>query len=97
MWFLAAKHSKDLLASGNKYIGIFTHTGLSFGKQNEKMWKGLTHTGEKEKENGEIKFFILVHVTWHLNCCRCESLESFEKRNERKKANKKETEIRHHC
>lgn len=49
------------------------------------MWKGLTHTGGKERENGEIKFLILVHVTWHLSCSRCESLESYEKKNERKK------------
>lgn len=34
--FFGHKDSKDLLATGNKYIGIFTHTGLSFGKQNKK-------------------------------------------------------------
>lgn len=27
------------------------------------MWDGLTHSEEKERENGEIKFFILVDVT----------------------------------
>lgn len=56
------------------------------------MWKGLTHTGEKENENGEIKLIMLVHITWHLNCSRCESLENFENRNKRKNANKKRKE-----
>ncbi len=43
------------------FYSLRTH---SFGKQSEKKcgW-GLTHTGEKEKEKGEIKFFVLVHVT----------------------------------
>ncbi len=45
------------------FYSLRTH---SFGKQSEKNrgW-GLTHTGEKEKEKekGEIKLFLLVHVT----------------------------------
>lgn len=46
--FFGHKDSKDLLATGNKYIGIFTHTGLTVsGNRIKKMWKGLT---QRERE-----------------------------------------------
>ncbi len=79
------------------FYSLRTH---SFGKQSEKKrgW-GLTHTGEKEKEKekGEGRNKIILTSSCHLDCSRCESLESFEKKNERKKANKKEKERCPHC